>query len=321
MGETNKSTIGAEVEAFVQALAAERGYSANTLRAYGNDLAEFFGYRWLLERQIDPLHGEVVETQDAWMRGDAADLVSIDVFAIRQHLGLLYKKANRKSTMARKLAALRTFFRHCLKKGLVAENPAQAVVTPKQEKPIPTFLSVDEMFRLLDNMPCRTVTEKRDRALMETLYSAGIRVSELAGLDVEDIDWDQGLVRVRGKGNRERIVPIGRKARQHLQEYRDDLGSEANTTAAVFLNKFHTRLSTRSISRILVKAAMRCGVLTPVSPHALRHSFATHLLDAGADLRVVQELLGHKSLATTQKYTHVSIDRLMAIYDQAHPRK
>ncbi len=199
------------------------------------------------------------------------------------------------------------------------------ILTPKQDKTIPTYLSVDEMFRLLDSIQTDTLLGSRNRAIFETLYSSGIRVSELAGLNFSDVDSSSAVVRVLGKGDKQRIIPIGQKALEAITAYRKQLNrqldSEVLKDGALFLNRYQKRLSARSIARILKKLVDAVGLLTPVSPHALRHSFATHMLDSGADLRVVQELLGHKSLSTTQKYTHVSIDRLMETYDKAHPRK
>ena len=181
------------------------------------------------------------------------------------------------------------------------------------------------MFRLLDGIDTSTLLGLRNRSIFETLYSSGIRVSELAGLNLGDIDFNQGLIRVKGKGNKERIVPVGNRAMSAIKDYRQRIyqesGAAGSDSGALFLNNRHSRLSTRSIARILNKLAADFGLPVPVSPHALRHSFATHMLDAGADLRVIQELLGHKSLSTTQKYTHVSIDRLMETYDKAHPRR
>jgi integrase/recombinase XerC len=188
---------------------------------------------------------------------------------------------------------------------------------------------VDDILRLLDSIPNGTLLEARNRAMFETLYSSGLRVSELAGLDPADLRVQEGFVRVRGKGNRERLVPIGQRALVAIRQYRARMpekkgaGGDAGTAVdtALFLNRYGRRLSARSIRRILDQLARRCGLPMPVAPHGVRHSFATHLLDAGADLRSVQEMLGHSSLRTTQKYTHVSIDRLMAAYDKAHPRK
>ena len=198
-------------------------------------------------------------------------------------------------------------------------------MTPKQKKSIPVYLPVDDIFRLLDSIRTDTLFDLRNRAIFETLYSSGIRVSELAGMNLFDVDFTKCVIRVLGKGNRERIVPVGRKALNAISDYRKRLqieaGIQADENTPLFLNKNNGRLTTRSMARILEKTAKECGLLIPVSPHSIRHSFATQMLDAGADLRVVQELLGHKSLSTTQKYTHVSIDRLMEIYDKSHPRR
>jgi integrase/recombinase XerC len=199
------------------------------------------------------------------------------------------------------------------------------VLTPKQAGRVPAYLTVDDMFRLLDGIGGTGVLDLRNRAIFETLYSCGLRVSEIAGLDRRDVDEAEGLVRVMGKGKKERIVPIGQKALAAIAAYRRQLAVEGKgaggSTEALFLNRNGGRLTPRSIARILDRLVAACALAVPVSPHALRHSFATHLLDAGADLRVVQELLGHKSLSTTQRYTHVSIDRLMEVYDKAHPRR
>jgi integrase/recombinase XerC len=307
------------IQSFLDALATERGYSKHTCRAYKKDLYEFADYLSQNDFMPAPDDKKVRSFQPEAVTG----------IAIRGYLGYLYKK-NKKSTIARKLSAIRSFFNYIVKHGHVATNPADAVLTPKQEKPIPSYLPIDDVFNLLDSIQTDTVLSSRNRAIFETLYTSGIRVSELAGLDVADVDLVSGTMRVLGKGNKERIVPIGNKAGRAIATYRQKLKEErlrkAGKTALkddgpLFLNKNYTRLSARSIARILDQIAKACGIAVPVSPHALRHTFATHMLDAGADLRVVQELLGHKSLSTTQKYTHVSIDRLMETYDKAHPRK
>ncbi len=296
------------VSVFVRSLATEKGYSEHTCRAYSVDLAEFAGFA-----------GRFLKSSKAALRAE-----QVDNLMIRAYLGRLYKK-NSKATVARKLAALRSFFKFLVKHGMLASNPAQAVRTPKQEKTIPVFLSVDDMFRLLDSIKPKSVLELRNLAMFETLYSSGLRVSELAGMNTGDVDAANRLIRVSGKGGKERIVPIGRRALAAIERYREALGKKAAAAGlpegALFLNYRNGRLATRSIARILVKTVLACKLATPISPHALRHSFATHLLDAGADLRVVQELLGHQSLSTTQKYTHVSIDQLMQTYDKAHPRR
>jgi integrase/recombinase XerC len=243
---------------------------------------------------------------------------------IRGFLGFLHRK-NQKSSIARKLSTLRSFFKYLQKNGAVEASPMVGLLTPKREQNLPVVLSVDDMFRLLDSIETDALLATRNRAMFETLYSCGIRVSELTGLDVFDLDSSAAVVRVLGKGGRERIVPVGRKALSAIRAYRDRLKAETgigdDRNGPLFLNARHRRLSARSVARILKKLGAACGIASPLSPHALRHTFATHLLDAGADLRSVQELLGHRHLSTTQRYTHVSMDRLMETYDKAHPRK
>jgi integrase/recombinase XerC len=248
----------------------------------------------------------------------------IDSLTVRGYLGVLHRR-NEKATIARKLSALRSFFRYLVRRRLTDEDPTAAILTPKHNRRMPSYLTVDDMFRLLDQNTDKTVLGLRNRALFETLYGSGIRVSELTGLNVFDVDFSSGCLRVSGKGGRERIVPVGDKALNRIQDYRDLLFSRTGigmeSDGPLFLNKNRGRLSSRSVGRILETLIRRCSLTVPISPHGIRHSFATHMLDAGADLRTVQELLGHKSLSTTQRYTHVSIDRLMAAYDKAHPRR
>ena len=302
------------IGSFIQVLGAEKGYSPSTCRAYGHDLREFVA---MISpdsaRQEKPLSGTI-----SFNPRDVTPL------GIRAYLGRLHKK-NAKRTIARKLSAVRSFFRYLARQGLMAHSPAETIVTPRLDQSLPTCLSVDDAFRLLDAIDTSSTAGLRSLAMFETLYSAGIRISELAGLDVADVDLSSRTLRVRGKGNRERVVPVGRKAAAAISAYRERLRQEGAVTGieagALFLNLRGGRLTPRSMGRILDKLAADCGLPMPISPHVMRHSFATHLLDAGADLRVVQELLGHRSLSTTQKYTHVSIDRLMATYDKAHPRK
>jgi integrase/recombinase XerC len=260
---------------------------------------------------------------------DETEIDQIDLLTIRRYLGVLHKK-NKKTTIARKLSSLRSFFRYLVKQGVLLENPAESILTPKQEKAVPVYLPVDDMFRLLDFIQEDTLAGLRNRAIFETLYSSGIRVSELAKMNIGDIDFKARMIRVSGKGGKQRIVPIGKNALGAVKAYREKLYREKGAcpetdspdrNSPLFLNRHGSRLTPRSMARILSALAKKSGLALPVSPHAFRHSFATHMLDAGADLRVVQELLGHKSLSTTQKYTHVSIDRLMETYDKAHPRR
>ena len=299
------------IESFLEALSAEKGFSPNTCRAYRNDLEQFLAYLRDSASGL-PKSGEKVDVRD------------VDDMAIRSYLGFLYKK-NQKSTIARKLSALRSFFRFLVKRGVISTNPAETVLTPKRGRPVPNYLSVDEIFRLLDGMKGESVLASRNRAILESLYSTGVRVAELAGMDVGDVDFDRGFVRVIGKGNKERLAPVGKEAlaciRAYLDRRGEATGSGIQGSEPLFLNSRRGRLSTRSIARLLEQVVRQLGLLRPISPHGLRHTFATHMLDAGADLRVVQELLGHASLTTTQRYTHVSIDRLMEVYDKAHPRR
>ncbi len=302
------------IEAYLETLPAEKGYSVHTCRAYRRDLEEFAAY--LASWDGDAVCAEPKEA--------ALGPQGITPLMIRGYLGFLHRK-NQKSSIARKLSTLRSFFKFLQKNGVVEANPMAGLLTPKREKSLPVVLSADEMFALLDSIEPDALLAARNRAIFETLYSCGIRVSELTGLNVFDFDRAVGVVRVLGKGGRERIVPVGQKAIEAVRDYRERLraavgiGEEGN--GPLFLNVRRQRLTARSVARILKKLAAACGIEAPLSPHALRHTFATHLLDAGADLRSVQELLGHRNLSTTQRYTHVSMDRLMETYDKAHPRK
>lgn len=302
---------------FIKILAAEKGYSPHTQRAYRQNLLEFHMF---LQQQS----GRTADTSADLARIGPQHVTPID---IRTYLAFLHRR-NSKVTIARKLSVLRSFFRYLQKHGIIEENPADGIPTPKYGKSMPVFLSVDDMFRMLDDIPPKGWLGMRNKALLETFYSTGMRVSELSGLNVGDVDHRNGLVRVLGKGHKERIVPVGRKALEAIEAYQQALGRHGASSGtqqpspqdALFLNKDFGRLTTRSIARVVDGFAKACGLAVPISPHAIRHSFATHMLDAGADLRAVQELLGHRSLSTTQRYTHVSMDRLMAVYDKAHPR-
>lgn len=297
--------LSGQIERFIDHLASERGYSAHTVRSYRTDLRQFLDF---VEKET----------------GEGSP--DIDYRILRAYLGVLYGYYKR-TTVSRKLSAVRSLLTFMERRGLRADNPGKDVSTPKPAFPIPTYLPVDDMFRLLEAPDRSDPSGLRDLAIMEVLYSCGLRVSELAGLDVGDLDFETRLVRVIGKGNKERVVPVGRIALESVERYLEAVGSLRTKAwggarkGPLFLNNRGTRLTTRSISRVLKKSAAACGLTSDVSPHSLRHSFATHLLDGGADLRSVQELLGHASLSTTQKYTHVSLDRLMSVYDKAHPRR
>jgi len=302
------------IEAYLETLPVEKGYSVHTCRAYRRDLEEFAAYMAVWA-------GDATRAapQEPALRPQG-----ITPLMIRGYLGFLHRK-NQKSSIARKLSTLRSFFKFLQKNGVVEANPMAGLLTPKREKTLPVVLSADEMFALLDSIEPNALLAARNRAIFETLYSCGIRVSELTGLNVFDLDPAAGVVRVLGKGGRERIVPVGKKALEAVRDYRERLRAAAGigegNNGPMFLNARRQRLTARSVARILKKLAAACGIEAPLSPHALRHTFATHLLDAGADLRSVQELLGHRNLSTTQRYTHVSMDRLMETYDKAHPRK
>jgi len=300
------------IDAFIDAVESQKGYSRHTVRNYRIDLGQFHDF--LKEK------GRLPGGQ-----GARPAIESVDFPMIREYFGTLFGKYKR-TTIARKLSTVRSFFAFLEKNGLVSRNPSADVSAPKREKYIPVHLPVDEMFRLLERPDVTHSLGKRDRAILEVLYSSGLRVSELTGLDVVHVDFGQRLVRVLGKGNKERIVPIGRAALNALDGYiletsairKKAYGEERKSP--LFMNARGGRLTTRSVGKLVKKYGREGSLMLDISPHALRHTFATHLLDGGADLRAVQELLGHVSLSTTQKYTHVSLDKLMEIYDKAHPR-
>jgi len=305
------------VAAFLRELEAE-GASPHTVRNYSIDLAQFGGFLRLM-------HAEAPE---------ATLLTLIDPLTIRAFMGSLRTRGLAAGTTARKVAALRSFLQFGCRRGLLDWNPARLVRTPKLQKPLPPHLTVDQAFQLLATPQGTTPRDRRDRAILELFYASGIRVGELTGLNVEDVDLAGRAVRVVGKGKKERIVPFGAAAVVALKAYlavRDVLRGgrpeEAGTLsrrggrrAPLFLNHRGGRLTARSVERLLETYLRKSGMGKAITPHGLRHSFATHLLQAGADLRVIQELLGHARLSTTQRYTHVNLDQLMAVYDKAHPK-
>jgi integrase/recombinase XerC len=303
-----KGEVKKALQDFLRYLKVEKNYSGHTLRNYHSDLRQFVDF--LSVRS---------ERQGSAERMDPQQVGHLDV---RAYLASLYRR-NAKSSVARKLSALRSFFAYLLRQGEIKQNPADMVSAPKMGKAIPDFLQVDETFQLMHGPDGDTVLGSRDRAILEVLYSCGLRVSELTALNLDSVDLELGIIRVMGKGSRERVVPVGSKAREALSDYmqrRGELLGMQMVHEALFLNNRGGRLSPRSVARLLKKHVERCNIGRPLSPHGLRHSFATHLLDAGADLRAVQEMLGHVSLSTTQRYTHLSVDKLMAEYDKAHPR-
>ena len=290
-----------EIEEFLAFLAHERNASVHTLAGYRRDLTQYAAY--LKARRTDIKHA--------------------DPFAVRGFLAHLHETELRKSSVARKLAALRSFYRFALRRKWVADNPAKVVATPKLDQPIPSFLSEEEMAAFLDLARGETPAALRDRALLEFLYATGSRVSELVGMDLEDVHLGERLVRIRGKRKKERVVPFGRRAVERLEAYlraRPLLAASDPGQRAVFLNRRGGRLTARSVERIVDASIRRAAILRKISPHSLRHSFASHLLSRGADLRTIQELLGHASLATTEKYTHVDLRQLLSVYKKSHPR-
>ncbi|MBP1752429.1 MAG: tyrosine recombinase XerD subunit [Geobacteraceae bacterium] len=288
-----------EIEEFFTYLDVERNVSPHTLKAYRNDL-EMFREFVAREQGVDACFKKVTH------------------LALRRYLALLHKGYG-KSSIGRKLAAIRAFFKYLLREGKISKNPAELVSTPKKEKKVPYHLNIDEVTSLVEAPRQEDVLGLRDKAILETLYSCGIRVSELTGLNVGDVDMHGRMVRVLGKGGKERIVPLGSYAVSAISAYLA-MRSDPPPDAPFLLNSRGGRLTGRSVARIVDKYILKLATMKKISPHTLRHTFATHMLEGGADLRAIQELLGHASLSTTQKYTHVSIDRLMEVYDRAHPK-
>jgi integrase/recombinase XerC len=327
----------AVIHEFLSYLNFERHFSAHTAKCYGADLDQF-GDFLIAESQ----GSQGSDQSDNWSQQDggvmtAAEtkteietsleqlIYSIDANGIRKYMAHLGQQEYSKSTSARKLATLRSFYKFLVKRNYVTSNPVVSIKTPKQEKKLPKFLEYEEVRRLLNTPPTSTWLGARDRAILEVLYSTGMRVSELVGLDMEDVDFLGEVIHIRGKGKKERISPIGSSALQAIQHYIEFRNRRmANDSSfdgkVLFANKHGQRLSTRSVRRKMDKYLREAGLDPEISPHTLRHSFATHMLNNGADLRSVQELLGHQSLSTTQIYTHLSTSKIKEIYDSSHPR-
>jgi len=313
--------MGAAVQRLIEQYLREldiEGSSPQTVRSYRIDLTQFLAF-------LRRMHPEASE---------AIPLDRIDPLMVRAFMASLRSRGLSPSTLARRVAALRSFCQFCCRRGLLSWNPARLVTTPKLPRLLPPHLTVDQAFQLLATPQGGSPIALRDRAILELFYASGIRVGELVDLAVEDLDLEQRLAKVRGKGGKERIVPIGRPAVEALKAYlaaRESLrGGKIKGMAGtarlgghrspLFLNRRGGRLTSRSVERLLEKYLKKSGMGKAITPHGLRHSFATHLLQAGADLRVIQELLGHARLSTTQRYTHVNLDQLMAVYDKAHPK-
>jgi integrase/recombinase XerC len=284
---------------FLRHLALERNASEHTVKSYREDLTQALGF----------LTDKLGTT--------ASDRLTTRV--LRAYLAWLHEQGYAKTTIARRVAAVRSWCRFLCRQGMLKTNPAEGLRGPRQDKKLPNFLTPQNLAELLASPPADTPMGCRDRAILETLYSAGVRVSELTALNVEDVDFDDGCAIVRGKGKRERLVLLGDECRDALKTW---LGfrESPRKSLALFTNKNGTRLTSRSVGRLLDKYLAQAGLDPRASPHTIRHSFATHLLDAGADIRSVQELLGHRSLSTTQVYTHVTTVRLKDSYHKAHPR-
>jgi integrase/recombinase XerC len=303
-----RGSMWEQIDQFMRYLALEKGASEHTCRSYLSDLSHFEGFL--------SASGLFQPSQ-----GGGVDLSRVDRDIIRVYLRALFR-SNKRNSIARKLASIRSFFQYLIREGIISANPAKGVSTPKTEQYLPNTLTIDEVFRLLDAPDKSNLLGTRDGAILELLYSSGIRVGELTQLNCDDVDLELGIIKVLGKGRKERIVPIGSKAVEAIRDY---LGTRRSSSgngdqSPLFVNTRGGRLTDRSVNRVVGKYGRKCGLAKSIGPHALRHTFATHLLDAGAELRDIQELLGHVSLSTTQKYTHVSIDGLMDVYDRSHPR-
>ncbi|MGH9509966.1 MAG: tyrosine recombinase XerC [Terriglobales bacterium] len=296
------SEVGRGVARFLRALESERRASRHTVRAYALDLGRF---------------AEYIGPADGWD--------TIDHIRLRGFLSSLYEQGLSKVSVARALAALRSLYRWLAREGVVEQNPAALVATPRLPKKLPRVPTVEEMNTVLDgSMPEQAAFPERDRVLLELLYGCGIRNSELVGLDLDDIRWSQEALLVRGKGRKERIVPFGDAAKSALATYlplrNERLAAAGKGTRALLINRRGGRLTTRSVGRIVKQIAVAKGLSPDVHPHTLRHAFGTHMLEEGADLRAIQELLGHERLATTQRYTQLSIKHVLKVYDDTHPR-
>jgi len=326
------------IDQFINYLRAERHFSTHTARCYAADLEQFCVF--LADPDAEPPPGpapNAVKGSNGYPNRKLSPplsphlieernrrLLAVDTDLVRLFMSKLRDRNYCKSTVARKLATLRSFYKFVVRREYTGSNPVTPIRTPKQEKRLPKFLDVEQIEKLFSNCDTTTLLGARDRAILEMLYSTGIRVSELVALNIADIDLGSSVIRVRGKGKKERVIPIGPGAVKAVIHYLDLRRSSLQTAKhdpdALFINKHGQRLSTRSVRRKLDKYLLEAGLDLSVSPHTLRHSFATHMLQRGADLRSVQEMLGHQSLSTTQIYTHMTSENVKHTYEKAHPR-
>jgi integrase/recombinase XerC len=309
--------LGFWIANYLDYLRLQRNASPHTLRNYGSDLRQFLDY--------------LTHTPEGDLRPEP-NLDQLDNLTIREFLGILYQRGNKKASVARKLATLRSFMKFLTAQGSLEANPAKNVSSPKLESRLPDYMTLDSVTDLIEAPDITSDFGKRDRCILELLYGSGLRVSELVGVNLGDISLSEGLLKVVGKGRKERIVPFGNRAAEALQEYLKVRGRKIKSLPpvqvrkgktpgeAVFLNCRGGRLTTRSVGNIVDRHVGKLAQRLKVHPHTLRHTFATHMLSAGADLRAIQELLGHESLSTTQKYTHVSVEQLVRVYQSCHPR-
>jgi len=319
------------IQRFCDHLDAERNFSAHTVRSYAADLEQFCRFLAALDGLAPAGRGgadpsaltadDLPRIEDVPSAALAQRIPRVGATEVRAYLALMHNSGYRRSTIARRLATLRSFYRYLVRCGVIEASPATAVRTPRQDKRLPKCLDLEQVTALLEAPDRRTLLGARDRAILETVYSAGLRVGELVGLNIEDLDERAEVVRVRGKGRKERLAPLGSCAMEAVRHYLRKRAAAfgAARHGPLFVNRFGRRISARSIRRKLDGYLRAAGIATHVSPHALRHSFATHMLNAGADLRSVQEMLGHASLSTTQIYTHLTTRRLKEVYDRAHP--
>lgn len=307
-----KNLLKKHIDKFLEFLKVEKNASPHTLRNYSSDLDQFSNF--LIDNKIS-------------LKDRSIDLQKIDNLTFRSYLSSLYKKNNSRSSVARKLAVLRSFYKFLCREGFINKNIVKSITIPKQDKKIPSFLTIDETFHLLKQPDEKNLPGLRDKSILELFYATGIRIGELVSLNIEDVNFDLRLIKIKGKGKKERVVPVNKSTTNILARFiekRKNMELKKNIimtgASPLFTNFRCKRITDRGVRNILVKYIYKGNISKNVSPHSLRHSFATHLLEMGADLRVIQELLGHSSLSTTQKYSHINTDRLMEVYDKAHPK-